>query len=110
MLVQLSIIPIGGAQHISDELAEVLKIIDASGLPYELNPGATCLEGSWDDVMKVVRRCHEQVRGRCKHVVTQIKIEDEVGATDKLTANVRSLEQKVGRPLRRTHAIPAKGQ
>lgn len=104
MLVELTIIPVGSGRHISDELAEVLKLIDAFGLPYELTPTGTCIEGDWDDVMKLVRRCHDEVRGRCSHVVTQIKIEDEAGATDKLTANVESLEKKVGRPLRRTHA------
>lgn len=104
MLVELTILPIGGSAHTSDELAEALALIDESGLPYELTPSGTCLEGSWDDVMAVVRRCHERVRSRCPHVVTHIKIEDETGATDKLTENVAVMEEKLGRPLRRTHA------
>lgn len=104
MLVELSLIPIGSDQHISDELAGALKIIDESGLAYELTPSSTCIEGTWDEVMPVVRRCHEQVRGHCAHVVTTIKIEDEAGATDKLLANVASLEEKIGHPLRRDHS------
>ncbi len=35
------------------------------------------------------------------HVVTMIKIEDERGATDKLTSNVASLEEKLRRKLER---------
>ena len=100
MLVELTIIPMGGDAHTSDELAEVLKLIDDSGLRYELTPSATCIEGDWDEVMAVVRRCHERVRNRWPHIVTNIKIEDEVGAKNKLASNVISVEHKARRPLR----------
>jgi uncharacterized protein YqgV (UPF0045/DUF77 family) len=36
MLAELSILPLGGDSHISDELAEVLKLVDGFGLPYQL--------------------------------------------------------------------------
>ncbi len=101
MLVELSIIPLGGDTHISDEIAEALKIVDASGLPYQLTASGTCIEGQWNEVMNVVRLCHERVRTLSTHVVTLIKIEDEAGAKDKLRSNVESVEQKVGRPLER---------
>lgn len=101
MLVELAILPLGGDTHLSDEIAEVLKIIDASGLPYQLGPAGTCLEGDWDSVLPVLRRCHERARQLSTHVVTLIKIEDEEGARDKLTRNVSSVEEKVGRRLGR---------
>ena len=41
MLVELSILPLVGDGHLSDELAEVLKLIDSYGLPYQLTPTAT---------------------------------------------------------------------
>lgn len=104
MLVELSIIPIGNDSHTSDELAGALRIIEESGLPFELTPSATCIEGTWTEVMPVIQRCHERIRAHCPHVVTTIKIEDEAGATNKLTANVASVEGKVGRPLRREHS------
>lgn len=102
MLVELSIIPLGGDTHVSGEIAEALKIVDASGLPYLLTPSATCIEGDWDEVMTLVRRCHDRVRELTPHVITMVKIEDEEGARDKLTRNVASVEEKVGRTLKRT--------
>ena len=45
MLVELTIIPVGKDPHTSDELAEVLKLIDESGRRYELTSSATCIEG-----------------------------------------------------------------
>lgn len=102
MLVELTIIPVGRDSHTSAELAEVLKLIDESGLPYELTPSATCIEGMWSEVMPLVRLCHERVLAHCSHVVTNIKIEDD-GATGKLITNVASVEEKAGRPLHRAH-------
>jgi uncharacterized protein (TIGR00106 family) len=101
MLVELSIIPLGGDTHLSDEIAEALKIIDASGLPYQLTPAGTCIEGEWDEVIPLIRQCHNRVREMSPHVITMIKIEDDQGKRDKLTRNVASVEEKVGRKLGR---------
>ena len=104
MLVELSIIPIGNDRHTSDEIAEALKIIEQSGLPFELTPSSTCIEGEWAAVMPVIQRCHEKVRARCPHVVTTIKIEDDAGVKNKLHVNVASVEDKIGHPLRWEHS------
>ena len=99
MLFELSIIPLGGA-HISGEIAEALKIIDKSGLPFQLTPTGTCLEGEWDEVMPILRQCHGRVRQLSPHLVTFIKIEDKAGR-DLLHHNVESVEAKLGHTLQR---------
>lgn len=104
MLAELTIIPLGTGASMSDELAEVLKIVDASGLAYQLTPSGTCIEGDWDQLMRVARQCHDHARGISSHVMTTIEIEDEQGANDKLTSNVASLEEKLGRKLKRIGA------
>ncbi|WP_250125804.1 thiamine-binding protein [Chroococcidiopsis sp. CCMEE 29] len=47
MSVELSIIPLGGDTHLSTEIAEILKLIDESGLPYQLTPSGKCIEDEW---------------------------------------------------------------
>lgn len=96
MLVEFSIIPVGGDTHTSGLLAEALKLVSESGLPYQLTPSGTCIEGAWEDVMAIVRRCHERVRRDVPHVVTTIKVEDDNGETGKLRRNVASVEEKAG--------------
>ena len=39
MLFEISVIPLGGDIHLSDELAGVLSVVDSSGLPYEMKRG-----------------------------------------------------------------------
>jgi uncharacterized protein (TIGR00106 family) len=103
MLVELSIVPLGTEVQWSDQLAEALKLVDASGLPYLLTPSGTCIEGKWDEVMALVRRCHDLVRRSSAHVLTSIQVEDEEGVSDKLTRNIAAVEEKLGRPLRKAN-------
>ena len=102
MLAELSIIPVGEGTHISEQIAIALKFVDASGLPYQLTPSGTCIEGEWDQVMSVIRQCHERVRSISPHVITLIKIEDDEEERNKLTQNVTSVQEKVSRPLNTT--------
>jgi uncharacterized protein (TIGR00106 family) len=99
MLVDFAIIPVGRGEHLSEPLAEILRIVDTSGLPYKLTPSSTCIEGDWQEVMEVVRQCNMRMREKSNHVITVIKIEDEEGVTDKITRNIASVEEAAGRKL-----------
>jgi uncharacterized protein (TIGR00106 family) len=96
MLIEFRIVPLGRDPHISEEIAEALRIVEGSGLRYRLMPSATCVEGDWEDVMPVIRRCHERVRELAPHVMTTIHIEDDEDGGNKLEGNVASVEQKLG--------------
>jgi uncharacterized protein (TIGR00106 family) len=100
MLVELSVTPLGHGTHLSKDVAEVLRIIDDSGLPYCLTPSGTCIEGGWDEVMELVKRCHHKARSLSNHVLTTLRMEDEEGATDKLNDNIAAVERAAGRPLK----------
>ncbi|MBD3314465.1 MAG: hypothetical protein GF344_01650 [Chitinivibrionales bacterium] len=97
MLAELSFITVNGkSSHMSEEVAEAVRIIDESGLPYQLTPTATCIEGSWEAVMSVVGRCRERLLERSPHLITMLKLEDEIGSPDKLHGNVESVAVKAG--------------
>jgi uncharacterized protein (TIGR00106 family) len=110
MLFEISVIPLGGDIHLSDELAGVLSVVDRSGLPYQLGPGSTCIEGEWDEAMDLIRDCHREARRTSKHVITLIKVEDDEGQRDKIRSNVESVEAKAGHPLETCVDSEARGQ
>lgn len=95
MLVELAIIPLGKSHHISRDIAPAIALIESSGLPYQLTPSGTCIEGEWDRVMPLIRRCHDRIREASPHVITLIKIEDEEGEHQKLSRNVSSVKEQV---------------
>jgi len=101
MLAELSINPLGRGTHLSHDLGEILKVIDDSGLPYRLTPLGTCIEGEWDQVMPLVRRCHDMARSRSTHVMTTVRIEDEEGGRNKLVDNVESVERAAKRQFKK---------
>lgn len=105
MLVDLTVLPLRGGRHISDEVAEVVKLIDASGLPYQVTPSGTCIEGEWETVMPLVQRCHNVVRSMSSHVVTVIKIDDEFGKGNQLTQNITTIEHRIGHAVGRTSRL-----
>jgi uncharacterized protein (TIGR00106 family) len=101
MLLELSVIPLGRGRSISADLADLVKIIDASGLDYRLTAAGTILEGNWEQVVDVARKCHATMRQKTDRVVTFMKVDDYAERTGRLTAAVASIEQKIGKPLKK---------
>jgi uncharacterized protein (TIGR00106 family) len=93
MLFELSITPLGDV-HLSEEIAQILEVIESSGLPYQLTPGSTYIEGTWDEVLPVIRACHDTARRSSRHVITSLRIEDDEGETNKIRRNVESVQEK----------------
>jgi len=62
VLVELSIIPLGGNGQISEQIAEMLNIVDQTGLFYERFHNGACIEGEWSDINPVIYACYERVQ------------------------------------------------
>ncbi len=101
MLVSFSIIPIGVGTSIGDKIAEVLKIIDSSGLPYKVNPMGTVVEGEWDDIMKLIKKCHTTVMKTGERTITIISIDDRKGKAKRIHEKVKSIERRIGKTLKK---------
>jgi uncharacterized protein (TIGR00106 family) len=101
MLVEFSIIPIGVGSSLGDHLADVLKIVDASGLPYKVNPMGTVIEGEWDEVMKLIKKCHKTVMKTGERSVTTISIDDRKGKPNRIEEKVKSIERRIGKSLKK---------
>jgi len=101
MLVAFSIIPIGVGSSLGAHLAEVLKIVDASGLPYKVNPMGTVIEGEWDEVMKLIKKCHKTVLKTGERSVTTISIDDRKGKPNRIEEKVKSVERRIGKSLKK---------
>ncbi|KAI1426717.1 YkoF-like protein [Xylaria sp. FL1777] len=57
--------PVGtGSVSVAEEVAEVQKLLKASGLVYTMHSAGTTVEGSWDEVMRVIGQAHSVVHAR----------------------------------------------
>ena len=95
MLVQFSIVPLDKGVSVGSEVAKVLQIIDNSGLPYKLNPMGTAVEGTWDEVMELIRSCHEETVHGSERVLTSITIDDRKGMQDRIEGKDKISRTKV---------------
>ena len=101
MLAEFSIVPVGVGSSIGDQLAEVLRIVDESGLPYKINPMGTVVEGEWDEVMRLIKKCHKTVMKNGERAVTTISIDDRKGKPNRIEAKVKSIEKRLGKSLKK---------
>jgi uncharacterized protein YqgV (UPF0045/DUF77 family) len=62
VLVELSVIPLGGNGQFRDQIAKVLNVVDRTGLYYERTHNGTCIEGEWNDVSALIYACYERVQ------------------------------------------------
>ena len=101
MLLEFSMTPLGKGESVSPYVARSLEIIDQSGLDYQLHAMGTTLEGEVEDVLAVLQQCFEAMSSDCNRVTCTAKFDFRRGTKGRLEAKVKSVEQKVGRPLRK---------
>ena len=101
MLLELSVIPLGRGRSIGADIVDLVRIIDASGLDYRLTAAGTILEGNWDQLMGVARKCHTEMRKKTERVITFMKLDDYADRNGRLTGAISSVEGKLGRPVKK---------
>ncbi|GFK94717.1 hypothetical protein NNJEOMEG_02564 [Fundidesulfovibrio magnetotacticus] len=86
VLAELSLFPVGAGASLAPHVARALRVIEASGLPYELGPMGTCIEGEWDEVMAVVGACYQAVQEGQERVYLTLKMDCRPGRSGGLSA------------------------
>ena len=100
VLLEFSMSPLGKGESVSKYVSRSLDIIDKSGVPYRLNPMGTVLEGEWDEVFAVVRKCYERMKKDCLRISCSIKVDYRKGHSGRLVSKVASVEKTLKRSIR----------
>lgn len=95
MLVAFSVAPSASdsSGSVAKAVAEAVRIVRESGLPNETNSMFTLLEGSWDEVMDVIKRATEAVQASAPRVSLVIKADIRPGHTGQLRSKVQRVEE-----------------
>ena len=100
MLVEYSVIPMG-KESLSRPVSQIIDIIDKSGLAYQTTSMGTLIEGEWDRISAVLKRCHKLLRKNYNRVFATIRIDDRKGAKNRIKGKVDEVEQILKRKIRR---------
>ncbi len=101
VMVEFSVVPVGKETSLNRAVSHVLKIVAESGVNYKANPMGTVLEGSWDEVMSVIKKCHDEVMKEGERTLTSIRIDDRRGAEQRMEKKLASVELKLGMKVNR---------
>jgi uncharacterized protein (TIGR00106 family) len=61
----------------------------------------TVIEGEWDEIMKLIKKCHMSVMNSVERAVTTISIDDRKGKPNRLDQKVKSIEKRIGKSLKK---------
>ena len=100
VLLEFSMSPLGKGESVGTYVSRSLEIIDKSGVDYRLNPMGTVLEGEWDDVFRVVKKCYERMSKDCKRISCTIKVDYRKGHAGRLSGKVAGIEKRLKRKLK----------
>jgi len=100
VLLEFSMAPLGQGESVSAQVARVIDVIDRSGVPYQLTPMGTILEGEWAEVMAVVTACFETLATDCPRIGAHLKVDYRAGPAGRLHSKTAKVEQHLGRTLK----------
>ncbi len=90
-VAELCLFPLGTeSPSVGKYLEPVIGVIKESGLKYQVCPMGTVVEGSVEEILDLVRVCHEAIlRAGAKRVVISLKIDDRVDKPLTIEGKVR---------------------
>ena len=100
VLLDFSMSPLDKGVSLSPYVARVLEVVAASGLDYQLHAMGTILEGDWNEVFDVVRRCFEALNADCQRISCTIKVDYRDGPGGRLRGKVERVQALTKQPLR----------
>ena len=74
VLVELSIIPLGSNGHAKEQVKEVLRLVDRSGLYYDRLQNGTCIIGRWEEISPLLYACYQRVQEQAPQGFLKISI------------------------------------
>ncbi|MDH7514800.1 MAG: MTH1187 family thiamine-binding protein [Bacteroidota bacterium] len=99
VLCEMAMFPTDKGASVSRWVARVLSLIDESGLPYQLTPMGTIIEGEWKEVMDLAGRCFEALRQDCERVYISMHIDYRKGGGGRMKQKVEKVSSILGRSL-----------
>nr|WP_297458328.1 MTH1187 family thiamine-binding protein [uncultured Halomonas sp.] len=98
VIADLSVIPIGVGASVSDYVAACERLIEEAGLNHRLHAHGTNIEGPWDEVTAVVKRCHETLHEMgAPRIHTTLKLGTRSDREQTIDQRVTRVEELLGR-------------
>ena len=96
VIVDVCVVPVGVGVSVSTYVAACQEVIQQAGLTHEMHAYGTNIEGEWDEVMGVVKRCHERVHALgAPRITTTLKVGTRIDRQQSMNDKIRSVQDKL---------------
>lgn len=95
-LVAVAIAPFGEGEELAEHVAEVVRVIRASGLPNKTTSMFTEIEGDYDEVMQVVKDATFVLAEKGIRTEVVLKADIRPGHLDTMNSKVAKVEELLG--------------
>ncbi|ROL58585.1 thiamine-binding protein [Bacteroidetes/Chlorobi group bacterium Naka2016] len=100
VLVEFAMFPTDKGESVSQYVSQIIDHIDKSGLNYRLTPMGTILEGSWDEVFKVITECFKILEPQANRIYSVIKVDYRRGEESRMTSKVEKVKSLLQRDIK----------
>lgn len=96
-IVGFTLVPIGAGTSVSPYVAAIERVLEESGLTFEINANSTNLEGEWEAVFAAIKRCHEVVHGEgAPRIHTCLQVGTRVDRAQRMSEKLESVARRRG--------------
>jgi uncharacterized protein (TIGR00106 family) len=100
VLAEFSMFPTDKGESVSKWVSQVIDEIDKSGLDYRLTPMGTVVEGDWDEVFGLIRKCFKILEPQCNRIYSAIKVDYRKGDDSRMAKKIQKVENLLGRTVK----------
>jgi uncharacterized protein (TIGR00106 family) len=95
VIVDFTVVPLGVGLSLSPYIVEVERVLQRSGLHYELHANGTNVEGEWEAVMAAIRTCHETLHALgVPRIHTDIKLGTRSDREQRMADKIQSVRRR----------------
>ena len=96
MIADISIAPVGEGTSVSKYVARAVAIIRESGLRHEFHSMGTNVEGSYEEIVKLVKKCSDAVfKMGAERVLIRMYMDDRHDKACTIEGKKQSVEKKL---------------
>ncbi len=99
VLLEFSMFPTDSGESKSAYVSKVIKMIDQSGVNYQLTAMGTLIEtATVADALGIVQKAYETLEAEgCNRIYSSLKFDIRKGKENRLTTKIQSVEAKIGK-------------
>ncbi|GHC18617.1 hypothetical protein GCM10010082_07540 [Kushneria pakistanensis] len=94
VMIDLCVVPLGVGVSVGAYVSACQEVIEQAGLEHQMHAYGTNIEGEWDAVFEVVKRCHEVVHDMgAPRITTSMRIGTRTDREQSMTDKIESVQR-----------------